>query len=154
MKCRAMPSEALDAERQVLGAILLDDTVLPRIRGLLPNPGYFRHAMHRKVYAAALGLADRGSAVDVVTLSDALGPATLADIGGIDALIALDQTAATSVNIEHHVELVRDAALRRHAAGALQRGMAALADHGDWRGAVERLQGDLASLDADAPAPK
>lgn len=40
----------LEAEQSVLGAVLMDDTVLNSIVAILPEPKFFYFEMHRKIY--------------------------------------------------------------------------------------------------------
>lgn len=57
-----LPPHDEDAEREVLGGVLLAPEVLADVRRLLPAPGPFFREAHRRVYAAMCAAADDGNA--------------------------------------------------------------------------------------------
>jgi replicative DNA helicase len=67
-----LPSN-LDAERSVLGGLLIDQTHLDDVAQLV-KPKDFYLQTHQGIWAAILKLHARGTPLDVLTLSDALGP--------------------------------------------------------------------------------
>lgn len=143
--------QSIDAEENVLGAILLDNTALPRIRSLMPDGRPFSHAARGATYNAMLGLYDRGSSIDPVTVSETIGADRIEQIGGVDRLISLDQIAATSVNIEHHVHIVLDKARRRDLQSVLRGALERLSNGDDGREVSTDLQARLLQL---SPTPK
>src|SRR5207247_816316 len=67
-----IPPHNLDAERAVLGAVLMEGReTLPRVIEVL-RPSDFYTESHRAIYHAMLTLFDRGEPVDVLTLTSAL----------------------------------------------------------------------------------
>ena len=67
-----IPPHNLDAERAVLGAILLEGReTLPRVVEVL-RPSDFYTEAHRAIYQAMLSLFDRGEPVDLLTLQEEL----------------------------------------------------------------------------------
>jgi replicative DNA helicase len=102
---------SLDAERAVLGAVLVHNDHLEVARALVQPADFFRTA-HQTIYAAMLGLADRGVAVDTLTLSESLGEA-LEGIGGVLYLSRLIDGMPRAANVAHYADIVRDKAARR-----------------------------------------
>ncbi len=79
---RALP-EAAEAERGILGAILLDPPALGITREIVAD-GDFASPHHQRVYRALLDLAERGEMIDNLSLTARLRQkGELADIGGL-----------------------------------------------------------------------
>jgi len=67
----------LDAERTILGGILLDNRLMYDCGGLRPE--YFGYQAHQQIFDAMLALNEKGKQIDSVTLLDALGDKADAD---------------------------------------------------------------------------
>src|SRR5215471_16763271 len=81
-----LPPQNLEAERSVLGSILLDNDVLHEIIPILSVADFYRDA-HQVIYQAVRDLYDLGKAVDAVTLADELiRRDQFAKIGGDETL--------------------------------------------------------------------
>src|SRR5437763_11481474 len=81
-----LPPQNLEAERSVLGSILLDNDVLHEIIPILSVADFYRDA-HQVIYQAIREMYDRGKAVDAVTLADELiRRDQFAKIGGDETL--------------------------------------------------------------------
>jgi replicative DNA helicase len=102
---------SLEAELAVLGAVLLDNSHLETARALL-EPGDFFRTAHQTLYGAMCGLADRGVAIDHVTLLEALG-AAVEGMGGAIYVYGLTDGVPRATNVEHYARIVRDKAARR-----------------------------------------
>ncbi len=103
-----------DAERFVLGSILLDDSLYPQIAGALA-PEDFSLEAHRRIFCRMGELYERGERIDRVTLAHELQRhGQLESCGGISYLVSLDEGLPATSNVESYVRIVRDkAALRR-----------------------------------------
>src|SRR5438105_15119301 len=66
-----VPPQNLEAERSVLGSILLDNDVLHEIIPILGVADFYRDS-HQVIYQAIRDLYDQGKAVDAITLADEL----------------------------------------------------------------------------------
>ena len=60
-----VPPQSLEAERAVLGAILIEPNLLPRAVELLIPEEFYKEA-HRKIFAAMIQLFERGEAPDTI----------------------------------------------------------------------------------------
>lgn len=105
---------ALDAERAVLGAILLNREAIVPIAGWL-QPDDFFEVSHSRIYAAAQALYSAKTPPDLRTIADLLKQrGQLADVGGIAALADLSSATPTSYHVEYYARsLQRAAGLRR-----------------------------------------
>ena len=109
-----IPPHNLDAERAVLGAILLEGReTLPRVIEVL-RPSDFYTEAHRGMYATMLRLFDRGEPVDLITLSEELRRADqLEFVGGPAALALLVEQASIAAHLISYAAIVRDMAVLR-----------------------------------------
>ena len=110
---RALP-QALEVERAVLGAMLIDNMSINRVVEVLGDETAFYHTPHRKVYAAIQKLSERGEPVDQVTLAEELvRRGQLDDVGGAILIAELASEMATAANAEYHAQIVLEKAQRR-----------------------------------------
>src|SRR6516225_6061068 len=81
-----LPPQNLEAERSVLGSILLNNEVLHEVVPFLRFSHFYRDA-HRTIYAAICDLYDKSKGVDAVTLAEELKRRDQFDkVGGDDML--------------------------------------------------------------------
>ena len=104
---------AADAERSLLGAVLLDNGQFDRAREMLTDQEFYSDR-HRKIFAALDHLSESGVALDLVTLKDELERRnTLDACGGPAYLASLIEGVPRSSNVEHYARIVREKALLR-----------------------------------------
>jgi replicative DNA helicase len=107
------PPQALDAERSVLGSMLLSRDAIATAIQNLDERDFYRDA-HRKIWRAIVEVFDRNEPVDMVTLVEELKRRReLEGIGGASYLTTLDQFVATAANVEHYCKIVHEKALLR-----------------------------------------
>ncbi len=105
---------APDAERLILGCILLDDSLYPQVAGALSAEDFHLEA-HRRIFLRMGDLYERGERIDRVTVAHELQRCgQLESVGGLGYLVSLDEGLPQAANLESYIRLVRDkAALRR-----------------------------------------
>ena len=109
---RTLPCN-LEAERAVLGAVLLHAEAHPLAASLISDADFFRDA-HRRVWKAMSGLLDNGSPIEMVLLKDALAMSgDLDEVGGPAYLAALVDGVPRVANVEHYARLVKEKAQLR-----------------------------------------
>jgi replicative DNA helicase len=109
-----------EAEAAVLGGVLLRNDALNEIVTIVTEDDFYVPAF-RAVFKAMVKLADRGQPIDIVTLEHQLRAADeLGLIGGIEGLNKLTDRYASSHNISHHAELIRQQASIRNLVVACQ----------------------------------
>ncbi len=112
------PPQNLDAERGVLGGVLLDNAILPEISRFLTAEDFYRDA-HQVVYKAMVELHGAGRPVDVVALADLLERRNqLEQVGGDDALCAFISSVPHAVNAKYHAQIVREKSVARQVMSA------------------------------------
>jgi replicative DNA helicase len=109
-----IPPHNLDAERAVLGAVLLEGReALPRVIEVL-HPSDFYTEAHRAIYETMLRLFDRGEPVDLITLQEELRRSDQLDFaGGPAALALLVEQGSVAAYLNAYTGIVRDMAVLR-----------------------------------------
>src|SRR6478609_9405146 len=113
MSDHTLPPQAIEAERAVLGALLLDRDAMPAVAPVL-TAGDFYKLPHADIYSAALALFRKREPVDVMTLQAELARRGQLDrIGGVAALTELFLATPTAVHAPHYAAIVREKAAKR-----------------------------------------
>lgn len=108
-----VPPHHLEAERSVLGAILLDNEALVRVMEVLGPNDFYRDA-HRIIYERMLECFEKGEPLDLVTLSNLLkARGQLDSVGGMDYLTMLVDQVPTAANAPYYAKIVREKAVLR-----------------------------------------
>jgi replicative DNA helicase len=109
---RAVPWSQ-EAEQAVLGAMLLDQDAALLATELVQDDMFYREG-HRRLFRAMVGLVERRTVIDPVTLGDELGRRGELDaIGGAEYLSDLVDSVPTAANLEYHARIVKDKAILR-----------------------------------------
>ncbi len=109
-----IPPQSLEAERAILGAILIEPgTSLPRAIELL-RPDEFHKEAHKKIYEAIVRLFERSEPVDSLTVAEELKRAgELDEIGGQATLATLVEEGTVATQFAAYAHIVRDKAQLR-----------------------------------------
>ena len=117
---RGLPA-SLDAERAILGAILLDNLTYSQAAEHLLTEDFSLDS-HRRIYQRMMELAETSRAIDFVTLTEQLGQhKEIEAVGGVAYVTSLTDGLPRVKNIEQYVRIVKDKALLRgliHAASS------------------------------------
>lgn len=109
---KGLPSN-LEAERSILGAILLDNSLCNQAIELLKCEDFFLDA-HRKIFDKMVALNERGMPIDLVTLRDELIRAgQFEQIGGASYLSSLIDGVPRTDSIEPYAKIVKQKAMLR-----------------------------------------
>ena len=108
-----VPPQALEVEKSVLGAMLIEPEAIPRAIEIL-TPDAFYVPKHQEIYRATLSLFERGNPVDLITLTEELKrQSALDDVGGAYYLTELTTSVASAANVEYHARVIAEKALLR-----------------------------------------
>ena len=123
---RGLPA-SIDAERSILGAILLDNFAYNQAAESL-RPDDFSLDSHRRIYSRMMELSETSRPIDLITLTEELGRHKEVEaVGGVAYITSLTDGVPRRPNIEHYVRIVKDKAMLRgliHAAnGAIARAL-------------------------------
>jgi replicative DNA helicase len=110
---RTLP-HSLDAERSVLGAILIHNEAFNHAAELIDAHDFFRDA-HRRIFDKMVALSERGDAIDFITLKEELSRAgELDEIGGPAYIAALADGVPRSANVEYYARIVKEKSTLRN----------------------------------------
>ena len=102
-----------EAERFVLGAILMDDSAFVSVAGGL-DADDFSLESHRRIFTRMLELSTRAEKVDRVTLANELMRYNqLESVGGLTYLISLDDGLPQIYNLDSYIRIVKEKSLLR-----------------------------------------
>lgn len=120
---------AIDAERSVLGALMLDPTAITRVDWL--TEGDFFRADHRVIFRAITALAGRGEPCDAITIGEWFDREGLAqDAGGRAYPVELANNTPSAANVVAYADIVAEQSRKRQAIDAAQRVIVDALDRG------------------------
>ena len=103
----------LDAERFVLGSIMMDDSAYIQVAGTV-EAGDFSLEKHRRIFLRMSELYERGEKIDRVTLAnELLKRGELESCDGLSYLVSLDDGLPQLSNVDSYVRIVKDKSLLR-----------------------------------------
>tara|TARA_Y100001949_G_scaffold90302_1_gene76316 strand:- start:189 stop:1529 length:1341 start_codon:yes stop_codon:yes gene_type:complete len=103
----------LEAEKCVLGAVLIHNDAFNHAAELLDSRDFYRDA-HRRIFDKMIVLSDRNEVIDLVTLKEELGRASDLDkVGGPAYIAALVDGVPKSTNVEYYARIVKEKATLR-----------------------------------------
>ncbi|MCZ6753550.1 MAG: replicative DNA helicase [Acidobacteria bacterium] len=109
---RSLPSN-VDAERSVLGAILLDNSAYNQAAAVLTSEDFSLDS-HRRLFLRISDLSEHSRPIDLVTLSEELMRHNeIEAVGGASYISSLTDGLPRLSNIEHYAKIVKDKSLLR-----------------------------------------
>src|SRR5215212_5104244 len=110
---RTLPHN-LEAEKCVLGAILINNHAFNQAAEVIDAGDFFRDA-HRRIFEKMIGLSERSEPVDLITLKDELGRSgELDEVGGPAYIAALTDGVPRSANVEFYARIIKEKATLRN----------------------------------------
>jgi replicative DNA helicase len=108
-----VPPHDLDAERAVIGAMLVSEAAVSVVGETLVAEDFYSET-HRVLYGAMMRLYAKGEPIDQLTLSDELRSVGEFDrVGGRQYVFRLVESVPTAANAARYAEIVRGKALLR-----------------------------------------
>jgi replicative DNA helicase len=129
----------VEAERSILGAILLDNFAYNQAAEHLRTEDFSLDS-HRRIYTRMVDLAESSRPIDMITLIEELERnKDLQAIGDVAYVSSLVEGVPERPSIEHYVKIVRDKALLR---GVISVSSTAIARASDQSDSAEEVLGD------------
>ena len=114
---KALPSN-IDAEKAVLGALLLNDEYISLVSEIITAEDFYS-TPHKLIFQAILDIAAQSKRIDILTLQDALSKQNqLETAGGVVYLLSLQEDIPAVGLIEQHATLVKEKAVLRNLIGS------------------------------------
>ncbi len=102
-----VPPQNIEAERSVLGSLMLDKDAIIRVANLI-RVGDFYKDDHNLIYEAMVELYEKREPIDVLSLSNRLEEKNQLDkVGGSSYLTSLVNSVPSSSNVEHYAKVVQ-----------------------------------------------
>lgn len=109
---------SLEAERSVLGALLLNDEYLSRVVEIIHADDFYS-PQHKIIYQTIIDVVQQFKRIDLVTLQDELTKRDkLEAIGGMVYLISLQEDIPSVGLIEQHAKIIKEKAVLRELIGS------------------------------------
>ena len=136
-----IPPQDLEAEKSIIGAILLDSDAITSVIQVL-RPEFFYKSSHADIYRAILALYERREPIDLVTLTAQLKQKGNFDkVGGAAYLAELASGVPTSAHITQYTRIVRDHFIKRQLiATAAKISESAFNETGDIRSILDETE--------------
>ena len=113
MFLKKTPPHSLEAERAVLGGILVQKENLNVVLSTISPDDFYTDA-HRRILEAITALVDKGLPVDLLSLTEELQRAgILEDVGGAAYLSGLLDGVPRNLNVEYYAQIIKEKALLR-----------------------------------------
>ncbi|MFA5136438.1 MAG: replicative DNA helicase [Patescibacteria group bacterium] len=108
-----VPPQDLDAEKSVLGAILIDSSAINTVAEFLREEHFYRRE-NQLIYGACIRLFEKQQPIDVVTLKNQLKhEGQIKNVGGASYLSELINSVPTSAYVEHYGNIVKNFYVKR-----------------------------------------
>jgi replicative DNA helicase len=109
---RTLPHN-LEAERSVLGAILVHNDAFNTAAQVIDGRDFYRDA-HRRIFDRMVALSERGEAIDFITLKEELSRGgELEEVGGPAYVASLVDGVPRATNVEYYARIVKEKATLR-----------------------------------------
>ena len=137
-----VPPHNLDAEKSLLGGVLLDSQAFAEVVEIVRAEEFYRDA-HRKVFEAMSALFGKGQPIDRITVKDELTALGAFDaVGGDEFIDLLDKIVPTAANLAYYAKIIHEKALARRlieaASSIAQLGYEQHGDVGEFADECER----------------
>ncbi len=108
-----VPPHNIDAEKSVLGSILIDPDAIVKVADLIMPDSFYEQA-HQAMYQAMQTLYEKRQPIDAVTLSNELKKEKkLTAAGGAAAIARITNAVSTAANVVEYAQIVADTHIRR-----------------------------------------
>ena len=109
-----VPPQAPELEEAVLGAAMLEKDTFAQILEIIQSEDCFYMDAHQKIYSAMRRLFDKGTPVDLLTITEELRKTNeLEIVGGAYYLTRLTMSVLSSAHVEAHARIVMEKFIQR-----------------------------------------
>lgn len=114
---KQMPAN-IEAERSVIGALLLNDEYISKVSELLSADDFYSPA-HKILFQVFIDITQQGKRIDIVTVQDELNKREqLEAVGGLVYLISLQEDIPSIGLLEQHAALIKEKSTLRDLIGS------------------------------------
>ncbi|TET29867.1 replicative DNA helicase [Candidatus Aerophobetes bacterium] len=109
LQLEKVPPQNLEAERAVLGAMLLEKETIPKVLQIITNSKSFYSEVHTLIYEGIASLFNENKPVDILALKEEFRKkGKLKEVGGASYLADLVNSVPTTVNVAYYAQIVKE----------------------------------------------
>lgn len=113
MDLNRVPPQNIDAEKAVLGSMMLETEAISQVETILEPDDFYLEA-HRKIFQGIVNLAERDEPIDLISVNEELRQQNqIEEIGGSSYITELANWVPTAANAEYYAKLVKNKSLLR-----------------------------------------
>lgn len=103
-----IPPRSEEAEKAVLGSMLLEENAISQVIELLDESVFYNDA-HKKIFNVIVSMYGNNKPVDLLTTTELLkSRKVFEEVGGASYLAMLTQAVPTAANVSHYAKIVRE----------------------------------------------
>ena len=143
-----IPPHAIDVEKAVLGALILEPDAIQKVSGII-DTGSFYLCIHQKIFSVVKSLSELNKPIDLLIVTNRLRElGQLDNIGGPIYLTQLTNLVASAAHIEHHARIIYQKYLQREIIKiGLETKIEASEENADIDELINNLKQRVSSLD-------
>ena len=108
-----LPPQNIEAEMAVLGAMLIDEGVIPEVVEIVDENAFYKEE-HKIIFSTIISLFDKRKKVDLLTVSEELNKKKLLEkVGGATYLTTLTDFVPSSSNAVYYARIVKEKSILR-----------------------------------------
>lgn len=144
------PPQALDVEAAVLGAMLMEPSIIDEIMEKL-TPSCFYDPKYRMIFEAMTSLVKEHFAIDLISVSEKLrNQGNLESVGGTGMLVELSQNIGAAAHIVYYIKILKQKTIQRDLITASYK---IIKESFDEMAVVDNLIGDAERMIHEAAHP-
>ncbi len=108
-----LPPQNVEAEKSFLGCLLIDKNAADKVVDIISPEDFYRD-VHGMIYGAMVGLSEKKTPIDLVTLTDILEKEKiLEEIGGASYIASLANAVPTASHVVHYANIISQKGILR-----------------------------------------
>lgn len=114
IKADKIPPQNIEAEMATLGAMLIDEGVIPEVLEFIDEAAFYKEE-HRIIFSSIVELFDKRKKIDVLTMSEELDKKKMLEkAGGAAYLVTLTDFVPTAANAVHYARIIKEKSILRY----------------------------------------
>lgn len=108
-----LPPQNIDAEKSLLGAILIDQSVILDVMAVVQPEDFYRKD-HQLIFESMVLLSNKDQPIDIITVTDQLSSSgNISGAGGVNYVVSLTEDVPLASNAVQYAQIVAEKALQR-----------------------------------------
>lgn len=141
-----IPPQAVEAERSVLGSMLIDSSVILDVAEIIGADDFYS-LQNREVFIAVVEMYNRQQPIDIITVSERLKERNRLElVGGLEYIVGLTDMAATSSSALPHARIIREKSQRRKMIKASTEIMEMAYNHDEIENIMDKAEKEILSI--------